>query len=73
MSHRRGEAGEFRVPADHVLVLRDIDAEGLVPGNVAVLPVNGGGELLQGCVRLGRSGGEAGAIKRTDVGDITTE
>ena len=65
-----GEAAHLGVLLDDVLVLRQIDAEGLVAGDVALLPLDVGAELLQDLVRLCRRAAQLFARECADGGDV---
>src|SRR5262245_23527734 len=55
---------------DHGLVLREVDAEGLALGHVAVDPLDVRGELREGLVRLGGSAAQLLARQRADARNI---
>jgi FAD dependent oxidoreductase len=68
---RRREAADLRVLADDVLVFRQIDAERLVGGDVALHPLDVGAELGQHGIGFRRRAAELFSLERTDRGDVT--
>ena len=64
------EAADLGVFADDGLVLGEIDAKGLVVGDVALDPLNVGTELMQDLVRFRRRRAQLFALECADFRNI---
>src|SRR5579862_6916983 len=67
------KAADLGVLADYRLVLRQIDAEGLVIRYIALDPLDIGAELVQHFIRLGGSVSKLAALKGADFRDVSLD
>src|SRR5262249_44529736 len=66
---RRKPAG-LGVFADDLVVLGEVDAEGLVVGDIALDPLDVGAELMQHLIGLGGSAPQLVALEGADLGNV---
>jgi hypothetical protein len=59
--------------SDHVLVGGEVDAKGLVVGNVGFDPLDLGGKLGQSLVRLGGGAAQLLALQGPDLGNVALD
>src|SRR4051812_23224196 len=62
-----GKAAHLGVPSDNAFVGREINAENLVVGDIALDPLNVGPKLLQDAIGLGRGASKLLAVECADL------